>query len=203
MLSQPAPGAQRGYSLIEVVVAMAVLVLVIFSAVPGFRSWIVNTQVRSAAELLQTGLNAARTEALRRNTQISFWLVSAPSTGVLDSSCALASNSGYWVVSQGSPVGQCDAAPSTTVAPFIVQKPPVVNGMANVSVAAFAADGSTAATTVSFNGYGQLVSSASAIRSIDVSSSQNGARRLRVAIGSGGSVRLCDRDVASTDPRSC
>lgn len=203
MLKRPAPPRQRGYSLIEVVVALAVLVLVMFTAIPGFRAWIVNTKVRTVAELLQTGLNAARTEALRRNTQVSFWLVSAPASGVLDGSCTLLSTSPYWVVSVNTPQGQCDAAVSATQAPFIAQKPPVVSGLDDATVAALAADGSTQATSVTFNAYGQLVSNGAAIRSIDVSSSQNGARRLRLAIGAGGSVRLCDRDVASADPRSC
>jgi type IV fimbrial biogenesis protein FimT len=194
---------QRGFNLIEVIVTMSVLAMVIGVMVPSAADWIHNTHVRSLAESLQNGLQKARAEALRRNTVVTFWLVAPSAAAPLDGTCAVSASSASWVISMDDPSGKCDVGPSQTAAPRIIEKFAAGSGASGVTVAGLAGDATTAASAVSFNGYGQAVKTGSPLARIDISHSQGGARRLAVKITSGGGVRMCDRDVGSTDPRSC
>ncbi len=66
--------SQSGFSLIEVGVSMAVLAVLLTLAVPSFRSWIMNAQLRTTADSLSSGLQLARSEAVRRNAQSTLTL---------------------------------------------------------------------------------------------------------------------------------
>ena len=70
-----APGA-RGFSLIELMVGVAILAVALAFGVPSFADWISNMQIRSTAESLQNGLQFARSEAVRRNNPTQFQMVS-------------------------------------------------------------------------------------------------------------------------------
>lgn len=200
MLTQ-APSGQQGFSLIELVVTLSILALLGFAILPSMGSWIRNVNVRSTAESAMTGLQKARMEALRRNRVVTFWLVSPAK---LDSTCALSSSVGSWVVSIDDPSGKCDVAPSPTDDPRIVEISSA-SSTSTYTLSALARDGSTAATSVSFNGYGQVLQTGTPIATIDVSPSEtgSGARNLRVAVSVAGGIRMCDRDVSSPDPRAC
>ncbi|WP_325344407.1 pilus assembly FimT family protein [Xylophilus sp.] len=108
-----------GFTLVEVMVTLAVAALLLLVAAPGIGGWMVDLRVREAADTLHAGLQTARQEAVRRNENVSFWLVSA-SGAALSSACTLSSSSASWVVSLKSPVGACAATPSTTTAPKVV-----------------------------------------------------------------------------------
>ncbi|MDO9236717.1 MAG: GspH/FimT family pseudopilin [Aquabacterium sp.] len=195
---------QRGFTIIEMAVTLTVLAFVLFAAVPSIGTWMDNTRIRNAADALQSGIQTARSEAVRRNQTMSFWLVS--DTNVLTDDCTLSNTSGSWVVSESSPEGNCADAPSTTVAPMIVTGRTVGEGGGHVAIAAVKADGTTAATQITFNGFGRIANTADAINRIDVASETDGseARALRLVISPAGLVRMCDPAVSnSTDPRKC
>ena len=63
---------QRGVTLIELMVAVTLVALVMMLALPSFSEAMQNRQIRSAAESIRSGLQAARTEALRRNRLVTF-----------------------------------------------------------------------------------------------------------------------------------
>lgn len=193
---------QRGFNLIEAIVTLAVLGILTAAAVPSMADWIRSTHVRNLAETTQAGLQKARMEAMRRNQVVTFWLVSPATTASPDSTCALSAASGAWVVSLDDPSGECDSTPSATVAPRIVEAYGPGKGATGITVAALDADGA-AASSISFNGYGQPVRTGSPIATIDIAHSDASARRLRVQISTSGGIRMCDRDVASPDPRAC
>jgi type IV fimbrial biogenesis protein FimT len=65
---------QRGLTLIELLVVLAVVAVGATLAAPSMAQIVANYRVRSAAESMLGGLNFARTEALRRNTPVSFAL---------------------------------------------------------------------------------------------------------------------------------
>jgi type IV fimbrial biogenesis protein FimT len=192
----------RGFSLIEVMIVVAVLALVLMAAVPSIGAWLATLQVRNAASAISDGLQQARGEAIARNETISFWLVSGADQAVLSNDCALSSASGGWVISVDSPAGACASAPSTTVAPRLVAAHPVGDGGSDVTVSALRADGTTAATQVAFDGFGRVVNSAPIAR-IDVGKTAS-TRSLRVVVSPAGSIRMCDPTVlGATDPRRC
>lgn len=66
---------ERGFSLVELMVTVAVLSLLMTLAVPSFNEWIQNGRIRTAAESIQNGLQVARAEAVRRNARVEFALV--------------------------------------------------------------------------------------------------------------------------------
>jgi type IV fimbrial biogenesis protein FimT len=196
-------GRQRGFNLIEAVVTVAVLALVTAAMLPSVSDWIRNTHVRNVAESAQNGLQKAKTEALRRNRIVTFWMMAPSAAASLDSTCALSAASASWVISMADPTGKCDVAPSPTVDPQIIETYGAGTGATGISVAGLASDGTTAASSVSFNGYGQPVPTGTPLTRIDITHSQSGARRLQIRISSGGGIRMCDRDVGASDPRAC
>ena len=62
---------QSGFSIIELMVAIVILVITLSIAVPSFSQFILNTQIRSAAESIRNGLQLARAEAIKRNEVVS------------------------------------------------------------------------------------------------------------------------------------
>ena len=199
----------RGMTMIELAVTMTILALLLVGAGPSISTWMRNTQVRNTASSMLAGLNRARNEAMRRNVPIRFSLVSLTDSAVMDSSCALADTGVSWVVSVRNPAANCQYAPATVAAdandPMIVETNAGGVGGKNVVVAAKIADGSAAANTVTFNSFGRIADAAP-IGFINVNNSTGGNdfRRLRIELGTGGTVRMCDLGVAAaTDPRFC
>ena len=84
----------RGFSLIELLIGVAVLGILLALGASSFRVWISNMRIRTAAESIQNGLQLARGEAVRRNAQIRFQLTDGIGAG-----CALSTTASNWVVS--------------------------------------------------------------------------------------------------------
>jgi type IV fimbrial biogenesis protein FimT len=203
------PRHVRGMTMIELAVTMTILAMLLVGVGPSLGAWMRNTQVRNTASSMLAGLNRARNEAVRRNVPVRFSLVSLANSTVVDSSCALSGSGVSWVVSVRDPSSNCQYAPATVAAdsndPMIVETNAGGVGGKNVVVAAKLADGSAAANTVTFNTFGR-VADAAPIGFINVSNTNTGNdyRRLRIEIGTGGTVRMCDLGVtATTDPRYC
>lgn len=204
--------SQRGFSMVEVAVTLTILALLLAAAIPSVTEWVRNTRVRNTAEAIHMGLQRARTEALRRNVAVSFWLISGADKRIVDDSCVLSSESGSWVISLSEPTEKCATTPSLTIAPAIVETHALGNSGNGVNVIARSSS-NAAAVCVRFNGLGQLVDAATPtndacrspqhISTVDVTHTGSGARRLRVVVSGSGGVRMCDRDVPQTDPRAC
>lgn len=193
---------QSGVTLIELAIGMVIIGILMAAAMPSFRTWIQNTQIRSAAESVYNGLQVARAEAVRRNNIVRFQLMSS-----LDASCALSGAGSSWVVSRADASAKCDIAPSDTIDPFIIQGRSGTESSADVTVAAVDAGGG-AASTVTFNGMGQVVANddgSSPISRVDIDTVQVLAdkRPLRVVVGTGGSMKMCDPSVTAPDTRAC
>ncbi|KQM80187.1 GspH/FimT family pseudopilin [Xylophilus sp. Leaf220] len=206
----------RGFSLVELMVVLALFALLMLAVAPSVSAWLVNLRIRNAADSLLNGLQTARNEAIRRNRTVGFWLVSASTPAVLANTCTLSSTSASWVVSGSDPTGACASAPSTTTAPLLVASHPVGDGSAgSIAVSAVLADGSSAAASVRFNGFGQPVAETATgaaaatapIGRIDIQNASNPGnfRSLRIVLAGSGAIRLCDPapTVAASDPRYC
>lgn len=192
---------QRGVTLIEMMIGLAIVALVLFVAVPSFGIFLQNTQIRNAAGSVLDGLQLARNEAIRRNSPVRFQFVSD-----LTSGCTLSTTSLAWVVSQANPTGACNAAPSDTAAPQLIQSRSATEGTSNARITV--AGGST----VVFTGLGRV--QGAGITQVDVTNTSgtclyvdptNGTMRcMRILVSSGGQSRMCDPQVtAANDPRKC
>jgi type IV fimbrial biogenesis protein FimT len=196
---------QPGFSLIEIMVAMAIFIVLLGIAAPNFAAWIQNTQIRTASESVLNGLQLAKAEAVRRNVSVGFYL-----TDTADNNCALTTSGTNWVVSLADPTGKCATAPGDTVDPFIVQLRLGANGSKNAVVAADSA-------SVIFSSLGLATLTAGTVNNINVSNSTGGScvttsgsgamRCLRVVVSNSGQIRMCDPAVTSTssapDSRAC
>jgi type IV fimbrial biogenesis protein FimT len=61
------PARRRGFTLIELIITIAVLGVVMIIAAPNLAIWITNTRVRTAASDLYASMIYARSEATKRN----------------------------------------------------------------------------------------------------------------------------------------
>ena len=71
-IANPAGRASRqgGLTLLELMVAIAILGILVVVAIPSFRDLLVLQRIKGAAELVQTDLMLARSEAVRRNVPV-------------------------------------------------------------------------------------------------------------------------------------
>jgi type IV fimbrial biogenesis protein FimT len=67
-------GATRGFTLIELMVGIAIAALLVFLAGPSFTTFLRNSEIRSTSESILNGLRAAAAEAANRNRRVTFEL---------------------------------------------------------------------------------------------------------------------------------
>ncbi len=200
---------QRGFTMIEMAIAMAIFGILLAAALPSIGTWMDNTRIRGTTEAIQSGIQIARSEAIRRNQPVSFFLVSSDSDHAMSANCTLSSTSSAWIVAISNPTGQCDQAPSDTTAPMIITARTSGDAGARVSLSAVDST-ATAATSLTFNGFGRVMANADgsqSISQIDVTGLADGVtyRDLSVRITPQGMVRMCDPNpnLSSDDPRKC
>ncbi len=176
MLSDLSQIRQAGFTLVELLIGIAVLGILISIAMPNFRSWTLNSQIRNAAESFQNGLQRARGEAVSRNTNVELailggdtstaWEVRLPGSAVIDSRGS----------SEGSRSVKRTVTPAgaTTVTFSNLGRLATVSGVVAISMVEFDLDPAILETRLS--------------------------RELRVmVVGPAGNVRMCD---PNADPDS-
>ena len=62
----------RGFTLVEMVVVMAILAVLLGLGMPSYRTYMANQRVSAAAEVFMAGLQMARAEAVKLNQRVEF-----------------------------------------------------------------------------------------------------------------------------------
>jgi type IV fimbrial biogenesis protein FimT len=178
-----------GFTLIEMMIVIAIFSITLTFGVSSYRTWVQNSQIRNAAESIQNGIQRARGEAVKCNANVAFTLGAASS----------------WTVTH---VTACGTDP-TGAAGTTLESRSSSEGSRNVTVNAVDKDGGPA-TTITFNNLGTVIANvpaSAALAQVDLTSSVGSPdlRNLTVAIGLGGNARVCDPNLSSTstDPRRC
>lgn len=177
-----------GFTIIEVTIVLAIMALLMAIGLPGYQEWIENTRIRAAAESVQSGMNLARAEAVRRNTAIELRLDAGTTTG--------------WVVG-------CPTAAASATCPAIIQVRTSADGSSGTTSVAVSGTADTD-RTFRFNNLGRMtkpVPTAGTTVNVDLDNTSLTATRsrdLRLVVDVGGGVRMCDPSVSTTgDPRKC
>ena len=163
-----------GFSLVELMVGIAILAVLLGVALPSFKTMLLNSEIRNAAESIANGMQKARAEAVARNTNVNF-VLGANASGTYTS----------WTVNQVNPAAVIESRRSK-------------EGSKNVTRSVLPAN----ATTVTFNNLGQVIDLAP-LSQVDVAA-VGGTKNMRVTIGVGGNARMCDLSLAlGSGPRAC
>ena len=165
-----------GFTLIDLLITVAVLAIMLYLALPNFAIWMQNTQIRTAGEAILNGMQLARADAIRRNVTIelrmdvsSGWTARVPGTGE---------------VIQSRVAGEGSAASLVTITPPAARTV-TFNSFGSVATNA---DGTATVTEIKID--------SPSIAAAD-------SRELCVMVRVGGNVRLCDPQVPATDTRTC
>jgi len=166
---------QRGVTLIELMIGIAIMAILLTVGLPGFKVWMLNTQIRTATESMQNGLQLARAEAVRRNEQVNFILVTGTSWTV-------STVAGTTIQSRQSSEGSVNVTVTVTPAGATTATFNALGRLANPTTAPTQIDLDVPTTILP----------------------ANVSRELRINITSGGQIRTCDPIFTATgDPRKC
>ncbi len=197
MLIRP---SQYGVTLIELLIGIAVLAVVLAVGMPMFGLWVQNSQVRTAAESIQNGLQIARTEAIRRNANVRFTLTSGDGLVQWNVGCVTVRNNCPGTIQERAAAE--GGANARVGSDSYVQTDPAPDYSIALTAGA-GLDGGNAGVT--FNAMGLVPNFGIDIARIDVLNSTSAdARRLVITIGSGGGVRMCDPALSlANNPQGC
>jgi type IV fimbrial biogenesis protein FimT len=168
-------GHQSGMSLIELMVALVIVAILFGLAMPTFRTWIQNTQVRTATESIQNGLQLARTEAVRLNADVLF---------------AMGTGSSWTVQVAGGTVVQQRLSSEGSVNAAVAPSP------AGATTVTFSGLGRVKANADATASLAQV-----SVTSTKLTAGET--RQLNVTVGSGGVIKMCDPAYTSGNPQAC
>lgn len=198
-----------GFTIIELMIVLAIVAILAMLAVPSMKTWIANSKVRTVAESLQNDLRAAQAEAIKRSRQVMFVFTSSTTVSTKDTSLSAASTSGSnWYadvlpITSGNDTSVLITAVNNVGSQYGVTVAPKNTGTA-IGVICLNSEGRLVANTATGLSLACTVPSGTSLLTVDVS--LTGADRpLRVEVQQGGRVRLCDpaKTLSSTVPDGC
>lgn len=185
---------QRGFSMIELSVAMTIAGVMLALGAPAMSGYLQNARLGTAAQSIYGGLQTARSEAVKRNQRVEFVLTNSALESTTADAVSLDVTGRNWVVRQ---------QPAASAAFELVEQKAAGQDLGGVVVTADAA-------SVVFNSMGGTV--AGVTTTISLTNPVLGAcapagpvRCWNVIVLTGGQVRLCNPDtsLAAGDSRRC
>ena len=215
MHAAPHSGGQRrtlarGFTLIELLVTITLLGILVTLSIPSFTGWIRNSQIRTVADALQTGLRTAQAESVRRNRQVvMFFTEDEPALNVVpvthpQTDAAPVLNGKRWVLQAigqfGEPSEYITGGKLSDVASNIA----ISNDQAAKAIC-FNSAGRLATTGAGPSGTKVAAACQSVITTFSVGTSADD-RPLNVIVQLGGQLRMCDPKrpaMSSASPDGC
>jgi prepilin-type N-terminal cleavage/methylation domain-containing protein len=213
----------RGFTLIEIMVALAIFGLLIALAGPQLSAFLANSQVRNASESILNGVQQAQATAMRDNLPTKLALTTTTGTGGWE---IIVADPATNTVPAANPATPCGAPVACAVG--AVCNPEKLFCLADGAPYAQLAPTPADATAISFDGFGRIQCNTDntlvcdgtpGLQWIKVTNSKDAsARELHVcitppnqpaptAVGSvpvsASQIKLCDPNVAATEPQAC
>ncbi len=192
----------RGFSLIELMVAVTLLTILLSLAMPAFTGWVRNAKVRSVAESLQTGVRLAQAEAVRRYRPMVFFLTDQKTcTGTTSA----ADSGAFWAIRT---IPLTADEPSEAVKCGVLSDVAAGVQLSGPTAICFNANGRQAAVAAPGVGGAACTLAAAGINLFRITNPNVDVKvdhPLQVQVTLGGSVRLCDpaRSYSATAPDGC
>lgn len=188
--------AQHGFSLIELSIAITIIAILVMLGMPSFAEYMSNARLAAMAQSFFSGLNVARSEAIRRNGTVEFAMTNTPLGPGIENSLLADVTGKNWVVrSKPTPLAVYDSPP-------IDAKTALEGGGTTPRVTV-----NSTTSIVTFDGLGTATSGVATI-AIDnppagLCAPVGPVRCWNVVVSAGGQVHLCDRAAALGDSRAC
>lgn len=166
-----------GFSLIELMIGIAIFAITMTMGISSYRVWIQNTQIRNATESIQNGLQRARGEAVKRNANVAFTLTGTKSD---------------WTITNVSDGTAIESRSSN-------------EGSKNVTRAVLPLTATTI-TYGGLGTLVTNADASASLTQIDLDSSILPAaesRNLRINIGAMGNIKMCDPNLTTGSPSAC
>lgn len=188
----------QGVSLIEIMIGMALFAILLLAAVPTFTTFMQNARLRAVAESFQSGLQLARTEAIKRNGRAELVVTDdEPVASNVNTATAIVTGQG-WIVRF--------ANPATGFNDFVEGKSSLEGSAASGSTVAVAATDAT----IAFNSFGATtLMGTSTFQFTNPSggacaSASGPMRCLNVTVTPSGQIKMCDPSILTVgDTRKC
>lgn len=193
----------KGFTIIELVITLAILGILLMLAIPAMQTWIANSKVRTVAESLQNDLRAAQNQAVKRSRQVAFVLTG--NTPAVTATPSSGGNNWYTdVLPITSGTETLTNVQTSTIGSQYNATISAKNTGTAISMLCFNSEGRLAANTSTGLGANCTVPSGTSLITFDISLSA-GDRPLRIEVQQGGRVRLCDpaKTLSSTNPDGC
>jgi type IV fimbrial biogenesis protein FimT len=184
VLNAKAKSRLRGFTLIEMMIAIVVMAILTAVAMPYFRAMLLNAQIRNAAESINNGLQRARAEAVIRGTPGGVTFSLRP---------AVANDATSWdVIENTAPVNPIETRLSKEGSRDVIRT-------VFPAGAALVTFDSTGRTMANPDGSATLSTVNLTLPTTLLSASQD----LNVTVNFDGLVRMCDPHVPAPSPRAC
>lgn len=184
--------AARGFSLIEILITVAIIGIVLALGMPAFNEWMRSTRIRGAADSLLSGIQLARTEAVRRNAPV--FLQVNPNADEL------------WRVGCVTVVA---ASATTPACPDTIARRLLTEGSLRESGSSIVSLTSDGGNRLIFDQFGRRRTAAgnpanpADFGQLDVAHATASARAQRILIDFGGAARMCDPLLPTGNLRAC